>query len=182
VAKSIDAQPQSRAWGLFLMAHTVLLERIETALSAAQLPPLAWYDVLWELEKAEDGRLRMHELADRIVMPRYNLTRLADRIEQAGLIQREDCADDRRGYFLTITPAGMQTRKTMWKIYGPQIDALFTCHLSDTTAITWSQALTQMIRGAREPSMSASATESEKKSLAARGKKTTARVALRSRK
>jgi len=46
--------------------------------------------VLRELEKAEGGKLRMHELARRIVLSRSNLTRLADRLENAGLIERED--------------------------------------------------------------------------------------------
>ena len=146
-----DSDPSSRAWALFLLAHTLLMERIEAALSEAGLPPLAWYDVLWELEKAEGGRLRMHELADRIVLPRYNLTRLADRLEQAGLLQREDCEDDRRGFFLTITPAGKQMRQRMWAVYGPQIEALFARHLTTAQARELSEILAGMARSAKEP-------------------------------
>jgi DNA-binding MarR family transcriptional regulator len=145
-----DSDPNTRAWALFLLAHTLLLERIEAALSAAGLPPLAWYDVLWELEKAEGGRLRMHELADRIVLPRYNLTRLADRLEQAALLQREDCQDDRRGFFLAITAAGRQMRRQMWTVYGPQIEALFARHLTAAQARELSEVLTEMARGAKE--------------------------------
>ena len=94
---SFGIDPRSRAWRLFLVAHAVLLERIESQLRRAGLPPLAWYDVLWELEKATDRKLRMHELATRIVLSRSNLTRLADRLESAKLICREECANDRRG-------------------------------------------------------------------------------------
>jgi DNA-binding MarR family transcriptional regulator len=146
-----DSEPSTRAWALFLLAHTLLMERIEAALTAAGLPPLAWYDVLWELEKAEGGRLRMHELADRIVLPRYNLTRLADRLEQAALLQREDCQDDRRGFFLAITGAGRQMRQRMWTVYGPQIEALFARHLTAAQARELSEVLAQMARGAKEP-------------------------------
>ena len=149
MAKATEADPKSRAWRLFLFAHTLLLERIEAELSAVGLPPLAWYDVLWELEKAPERRLRMHELADRIVLPRYNLTRLADRIEEVGLISREDCADDRRGYYLVLTPAAMEMRRRMWKVYGPQIDLLFGDHLSNAAATTLADGLTQMIRRVR---------------------------------
>ena len=92
----------------------------------------------------------MHELAGRIVLSRYNLTRLADRIESAGLISREDCMDDRRGYFLLLNPAGVDMRKQMWKIYGPLIHALFERHLTDAAAAALADSLTRMIRGLRD--------------------------------
>src|SRR3981189_2373699 len=103
VAKSNPSAAKMSAWALLLSANSSRLERIETSLAAADLPPLAWYDVLWELEKAPDGRLRMHEIADHTVLSRSNLTRLADRLENAGLIEREICADDRRGAYCVIT-------------------------------------------------------------------------------
>ena len=117
-----------------------LLERIETALATADLPPLAWYDVLWELEKAEQGRLRMHQIADRIVLSRSNLTRLADRLEKAGLIAREACPDDRRGAAMEAdaqaTAAGFDDPRDaeQWlrmaeqyqQVKGPLLDALLT--------------------------------------------------------
>jgi DNA-binding MarR family transcriptional regulator len=150
MAKTSDPNPRDRAWRLFLLAHTLLLERIEAELSARGLPPLAWYDVLWELENAPERRLRMHELADRVVLPRYNLTRLADRLEDAGLISREDCQDDRRGYFLRLTSSGMDVRRKMWKVYGPQIDTLFARHLSNATARSLVDSLARMTRDLRD--------------------------------
>ena len=62
------------AWAVFLTAHAMLVEAVEARLAKAVLPPLAWYDVLWALERAGDGRRRMHELADRVVLSRSNLT------------------------------------------------------------------------------------------------------------
>ena len=85
MTQSKDGDAKARAWRLFLFTHTLLLESIEETLEAAGLPPLAWYDMLWELEKADEGRLRMHEIADRVVLSRSNLTRLADRLVSAGL-------------------------------------------------------------------------------------------------
>ena len=76
------------AWSLFLTAHALVVEEIEKRLSAAGLPPLAWYDALWALERAPDGTARMFEMAERMVIARYNLTRLMDRIEAAGLVER----------------------------------------------------------------------------------------------
>ncbi len=123
-----------RAWGLFLSAHTALMERIEQALARGDLPSLAWYDVLWELEKAPQRKLRMHELAERIVLSRSNLTRLADRLETAGLLEREACPNDRRGNFCVITDAGRAMRKKMWPVYRDQIAALFSDQMDDKQA------------------------------------------------
>jgi len=138
--------PKSRAWPVFLATHSRLMERIEDALAGAKLPPLAWYDVLWELEKAPTQRLRMHELAERIVLSRSHLTRLADRLEAAGLLHREPCSDDRRGSFCVITQAGLDARATMWPVYGEQIEVLFARHLSAAEAEVLVKAMTRMLQ------------------------------------
>src|SRR5258708_38043136 len=108
-----DADTKSHAWAVLLTAHATLIEKIEAALAEAKLPPLGWYDVLWELEKAEGGKLRMHELARRIVLSRSNLTRPADRLENARPIEDEDTPHDRGRYHCVITRAGLATRKNM---------------------------------------------------------------------
>ena len=145
-----DKDPQSDAWAVLLTAHAALIERIETALAEAGLPPLGWYDVLWELEKAEHGKLRMHELARRVVLSRSNLTRLADRLEDARLIEREDTAHDRRGYDCVITRAGLAMRKKMWPVYKTEIERLFSRHITVEEARTIGDALGRAVKAARE--------------------------------
>lgn len=145
-----DHDPKSHAWAVLLTAHATLIERIEAALAEAQLPPLDWYDVLWELEKAEDGRLRMHELARRIVLSRSNLTRLADRLEDAKLIEREDTPRDRRGYDCVITRAGLAMRKKMWLVYKAEIERLFFRHITVEEARTIGDALGRTVKAARD--------------------------------
>ena len=145
------ADAGQHAWSCFLAAHATLVERVEGALAAAGLPPLAWYDVLWELEKAEGGRLRMHELAQAVVLSRSNLTRLVDRLEAAGLTTRERCADDRRGYFAATTAAGREMRRKMWPVYRQQIETLFAAHLSAKEAQALSALLVRILKAARQP-------------------------------
>jgi len=142
--------PKGHAWALLLTAHATLVERIEAALARAKLPPLAWYDVLWELEKAEGGKLRMHELASRIVLSRSNLTRLADRLEKAGLVAREDTPDDGRGYHCVITRPGLATRKKMWPVYRAEIERLFSSHVTLEEARAMGEALERAVRASRE--------------------------------
>ena len=137
------------AWAVLLSTHATLVERIEAALAAAELPPLAWYDVLWALERADGGRLRMRELAQTVVLSRSNLTRLVDRLEAAGLTSRAACADDRRGAFAVITAAGRELRKRMWPPYRAQIETLFADHLTQKEATTLSELLMKVLRAVR---------------------------------
>jgi DNA-binding MarR family transcriptional regulator len=123
------ADPRQRAWARFVTAQALLLERIEAALAEAGLPSLAWYDVLWILESAPHGRLRMADLARKAVVSRSKVTRLTDRMESAGLVARSDCPVDGRGTVCELTAKGRALRARMWPVYRKQIDSLFGKHL-----------------------------------------------------
>jgi DNA-binding MarR family transcriptional regulator len=92
----------------------------------------------------------MHELAARIVLSRSNLTRLADRLEHAGLIEREDSPDDRRGYYCAITRAGRALRKKMWPAYKAEIERLFSRHVTVEEARVLAEALARATKAARQ--------------------------------
>jgi DNA-binding MarR family transcriptional regulator len=138
------------AWARFLYTHATLIDQIEAELAAEDLPPLSWYDVLWSLEKAESGRLRMHELAHAVVLSRSNLTRLIDRLEAAGLTKRERCDDDRRGAYAAITPEGQEMRKKMWPVYRKQIERLFAAHFTTKEAELLNALLGRLLEVARK--------------------------------
>jgi DNA-binding MarR family transcriptional regulator len=140
---------KGHAWAVLLTAHATLIERIQAALAAAGLPALDWYDALWELEKAE-GRLRMSDLASRVVLSRSNLSRLADRLEDAGLVAREDCAEDGRGYDLVLTRAGRAMRRKMWPVYEAEIERVFSRHVTADEARTIGEALGRAVKAVRQ--------------------------------
>ena len=96
-----------RAWHAFLEAHAVVTRRLEAELAAQANLPLAHYDVLVQLAFAPEGRLRMHELAARVLLSRSGVTRLVDRLESEGLVRRATCASDARGAFASLTDAGL---------------------------------------------------------------------------
>jgi DNA-binding MarR family transcriptional regulator len=64
--------------------------------------------VLLFLADSSEGRLRMSELADSVLLSRSGLTRLVDRLERQGLLRRESCASDRRGAYAAITQRGRE--------------------------------------------------------------------------
>ena len=138
--KSPEADPKSRAWARLFVTTALLMERVEAALKTAGLPSLAWYDVLWVLEEG-GGRLRMHELATRVVLSRYNLTRLADRLEDEGLIRRERSDEDRRGAYCVLTDKGRTLRRRMWPVYKAQVDSAFSERITLEEARTMATAL-----------------------------------------
>ena len=99
--------PGMRAWRAFLQAHAMLLRRLEAELSAGTGMSLAHYDVLVQLALAEGRRLRMHELANRVLLSRSGITRVVDRLEEDGLVARVACPSDARGAFAVLTDPGL---------------------------------------------------------------------------
>lgn len=84
----------------------MVTRRLELDLEAEAGLALADYDVLVQLAQAESGSLRMHELADRVLLSRGGLTRLVDRLEGDGLVERRRCTNDARGFYAVLSPAG----------------------------------------------------------------------------
>jgi DNA-binding MarR family transcriptional regulator len=119
------------AWRALLYAHARATQRVDAALSAAGLPPLTWYDVLWALRRAPRRRLRTGALAEEVTLSRTGLTRLIDRIERAGLLRREPVPEDRRGSFVAITREGTAMLRKMWPIYEQVLDLSFAAEVRD---------------------------------------------------
>jgi len=99
--------PRLRAWRAFLFAQAAVLRELETDLVAEQRISLGEYDALVQLAIPEDRRLRMSELAERLVISRSGVTRLVDRLENQGLVVRSLCAPDGRGAYAVLTEAGL---------------------------------------------------------------------------
>lgn len=132
-------------WRLFLTVYVRLYDQMQADSTAADLPPLEWYDVLWTLKKAPEQRLRLSDLADQVLLSRSHLTRLVDRLEAAGLLQRERCPSDRRGAFAVLTEAGMDMQQKMWTVYADRIAKYFGRHLSIPEAQVMQQAFQRML-------------------------------------
>jgi DNA-binding MarR family transcriptional regulator len=101
-------------WRAFLRAHATVTRRLEAELVAEHELPLPSYDVLVQLSEAPERRLRMTELADRVLLSRSGLTRLADRLERDGLIFRQACPSDARGTLAVLTDAGLARLEAAW--------------------------------------------------------------------
>lgn len=118
-------------WRAFVNAHAVVIERIEQDLSAERKVPLTTYDVLVALYQAPNKRLRMSELAKRVVITRSGLTRVVERLEQEGLVTRERTDEDRRGAYAVLTRAGKRAFLSTWPVYAQGIFTYFISQLDE---------------------------------------------------
>jgi DNA-binding MarR family transcriptional regulator len=93
-------------FGLLLETNARLSRSLGLELESTCDLPLAWFDVLLQLRKTPDGRLKMNQIADAIVHSTGGTTRLIDRLEVAGLVERQNCPSDRRAIHVAITDLG----------------------------------------------------------------------------
>ncbi|HEY7454673.1 MAG TPA: MarR family transcriptional regulator [Thermoleophilaceae bacterium] len=94
------------AWRGMLRAYAELMRTLDAELAREHDMPLSSYEVLLYLNDSDEGRMRMSELADSVLLSRSGLTRLVDRLEREGLLRRERCESDARGLFAEITDEG----------------------------------------------------------------------------
>jgi DNA-binding MarR family transcriptional regulator len=98
---------QVGVWRSFLRTHAETVRRLEHDLLEETGTPLGWYDVLLQLAEAPEHRLRMADLAERVLLSRSGLTRLVDRLEAEGLVTRVPFPGDGRGLYTVLTDAGL---------------------------------------------------------------------------
>ena len=134
------------AWRSFLKAHAVIIDRIDHDLAAADRLPLSSYDVLIELYEAPERRLRMYDLAERVVLSRSGLTRLVDRLEAEGFLVRDRSGTDRRGAYAVITEQGITALRKAWPVYARGIAEYFAQWLTPEQALLLESAFGAMLQ------------------------------------
>lgn len=137
------------AWRAFLNAHATVIDRIEREMAEAGVLPLGSYDVLVALHEAPEQRLRLKDLASHIVLSRSTLTRVLDRLEAEGLLERERVISDRRGAFAVLTEQGRAALRQAWPVYARGIDAHFAALLRDKEVRVLTEALGRVSEAAR---------------------------------
>lgn len=125
---------QMEAWRAFLEAHAHVIRLLEADLEAEKALPLTWYDVLVQLEESDDHRLRMTELADRVLLSKSGLTRLVDRMCESGLVSRSADDKDKRGRWVSLEPAGLARLHDAAPVHMRGIQEYFSDQLSDGEA------------------------------------------------
>lgn len=137
--------PRLGAWRAFLRAHARVVRELERELQQAQDLALVDYDVLVQLSAAEDRRLRMSELAERLLLSRSGATRLIDRLVADGLVERVTCESDRRGQWASLTDAGYERLRRASPTHLRGVAAHFLDRLSDDELAALEQMVTRLL-------------------------------------
>jgi DNA-binding MarR family transcriptional regulator len=120
-----------RAWRGLLRVHASLVKALDAELEAEHRLAVTTYEVLMYLADAPEGQMRMHDLAKRVLLSRSGLTRLVDRLERDGLLERKSCESDARGAFAVLTPRGRDKLTAARRTHLQGVRRHFLEHLSD---------------------------------------------------
>ncbi|MDZ7675661.1 MAG: MarR family transcriptional regulator [Acidimicrobiales bacterium] len=137
--------PRVEAFGMLLETHNETLNAVTQRLDDTSIP-VPWIGVLVRLARTPGHRLRMSELAHSMTMSTSGLTRLVDRLEDAGHVRREPCPDDRRGTWALLTEEGRQRIESLAPGHVQDLGELLGDALSDPQL----EQLTTLLRKVRD--------------------------------
>lgn len=135
---------QLNAWRTFLFTQARVLHQLDKELTDATGLSLAWYDVLVQLQEAGTS-VRMGDLARSLLISPSAGTRLIDRMERHGLVEREPCATDRRVTFVKLSAAGLDRLREAAPVHMAGIERHFTSFLGDGEADQLSSILSPIL-------------------------------------
>jgi DNA-binding MarR family transcriptional regulator len=150
VADKVDPEPdlsggQLDAWRGFLRVHARLTRAMSGKLEEKYRITLSEYEVMLKVVGSETGSLRLNELAERALLTVSGLSRLVDRLERRGLVERCSSEHDGRGRVLSMTEEGKALFDEMHRVHLASVRDLFLSHLGTAEqkqlAATWRRIL-----------------------------------------
>lgn len=145
-AKSAHIQ---EAWGAFFVAHALAIRSVESQIGDGAPLSLDEYDVLLTISRAPQALIRFSDLAVATVFTRSGISRITRRLEERGLLARQECKEDKRGAYATITSHGREAMQDTWKLYSKAIHSLLDPCLSADDAIQFKEYLERIINQTR---------------------------------
>jgi DNA-binding MarR family transcriptional regulator len=133
-----------KLFALLIETNARLSRSLGAQLEGACGLPLAWFEVLLQLRQAPEGRLKMNVIADAIVHSTGGTTRLIDRLEEAGLVERQLCPSDRRAIHVAITERGNAKLDSAFDVHLEYLEENLTARLSSTERVTLTKLLTKL--------------------------------------
>jgi DNA-binding MarR family transcriptional regulator len=134
-------------WGLFLEAGHAIDRRLRADLDEAVHLPEGWFEVLLRIGRSPGRAVPMTRLARMVLFSSGGFTKLADRMEAAGLIRREPCPSDRRSLLATLTPKGEAVLHRGLAAHVPSLERHFAGLLDDAERAD----LERVLRTLRDP-------------------------------
>jgi len=135
------------AWLNLIQAHEAVSAGLEGELERATGLSLAEHEVLVRLADDPEGRLRMLDLTGLVLLSKSGMTRLIDRMADAGLVERQACATDRRVVYAAITPKGRHVLGETPPVFLSGVQNHFSKHLSEADVKALRRILRKLLTG-----------------------------------
>ena len=149
LGRELLTTPRLNAWHAFLTSHRALETILSRELESTCGLSLAWFDVLAQLRMAPARRLTMTHLASAILFSKSGLTRLIDRMEEAGLVQRLARPGDRRSVHIALADAGAEKYRQALPIHLETAKRHFAAYIQESEAVAVESALERIATAAR---------------------------------
>ncbi|HEY7590374.1 MAG TPA: MarR family transcriptional regulator [Candidatus Limnocylindrales bacterium] len=149
--RAAGPDPRLDAWRAFLQAHARLFRRLDEELRADHGLSLPEYDALLQIAQAPGRRLRMSQLADRVLLSKSGVTRLVDRLVADGLVERWQCPTDARGAEAALTRRGIDTLGAAGRTHARGIETYFLSAVGAADLAGLERMMTSISRVAGEP-------------------------------
>jgi DNA-binding MarR family transcriptional regulator len=128
-------------WNDVVTLHGRVEHRLAKELQRRHGIGLSEYRALCRLSRADDGELRMQELADLIGLNQSSVSRLVARLEGAGLTRRDMCPNDRRGVYTVITDKGRTVQREAAPTYAETLTEALDAAAADPALASFVAAL-----------------------------------------
>ncbi|MEV4293377.1 MarR family winged helix-turn-helix transcriptional regulator [Microbispora rosea] len=152
--------PRLTAMGLFAEVYTGLSSKTSPTLAAAGLSEVD-FETLIRLARSPERRLRMSDLAAQTSLSTSGITRVVDRLERDGLVERHACASDRRASYAVLSEAGAERLRAVLPQHIKDIETWFTGLLTENQLVDFLEAL-RMIRDVVRPCATAGVREASR--------------------
>jgi DNA-binding MarR family transcriptional regulator len=140
---ALDNAELAAGWRRMVELHNLISRALDASLQRDSRISLTEFEVLDALGLSPDGDLRMQELADVALLSQSALSRLIGRLEDAGLVERVVCEDDRRGRYIGITAKGREQLDTLCPLYDRVLAETVAAALLRPDLADLARALTQ---------------------------------------
>ncbi|MEA2168568.1 MAG: hypothetical protein QOF76_1868 [Solirubrobacteraceae bacterium] len=154
IAPKIDpsepfTEQELAAWRGLLLLHAQVTQALDAQMRAEHDLSLSVYEVLMFLGDADGKRLRMTEIANRVLLSRSGLTRLVDRLVELGYVTRCASENDKRGLYAELTAAGAKKLESARRTHREGVRQFFLDHLSTTDEVVLGDVISRFLATAR---------------------------------
>ena len=132
---------EEAAWRALGRAVLVIPRVLDADMLSAHGLNMTEYQVLMNLSEAPDQALRMSELANYVSITISGMTRVIERLERQGLVDRVRAESDGRGQVAVLTPAGLARLRQAWPTHLASVRRHVMDHLQDVDLPTLADAM-----------------------------------------